>query len=637
MDVHVTTAPPSEAEREAVDEVLGPARSGWTGGDHSDLDRHVALAGRRRALALRPHLLPALHALQERTGWISPPALGYVCTRLDLAPAEAYGVASAYALFSFETGPEVVVHVCDDIACRVAAGADPMASLPAGAFKASPCLGHCEHGSAALVQKAGDGGGRVTVAPFTASDAAGLGAPGADVELATFPPAAELVPQRESDPASLRLLRRVGTVAPDSLDSYRAAGGYECLRRAVELGPAGVIRELAAARLLGRGGAAFPTAAKWEAVASNPVRPHYFVANADESEPGTFKDRVLLDHDPFALVEATTVAGLTTGAERGYVYVRGEYPLAARRLASAVEQASRRGLLGDDVMGSGLRFELEVRTGAGAYIAGEETALFNSIEGRRPEPRNKPPYPAESGLFGKPTGVNNVETLLSVLEVLAHGGEVFARVGTEHSTGTRLFCLSGCVARPGLYEVPLGTSLRALLDLAGGVSGGRPLQAVLLGGAAGTFVGPEELDLELSFEGARAAGATLGSGVVLVLDDRVEVVTILRRIAQFFRDESCGQCVPCRVGTQRQEEVLARLASAPAVTSAGANGWGSASPGTGFGAVAPGNGSSADLLLLGDLDAVMRDASICGLGQTASSAVMSALSHGLVGYGRDGS
>ena len=397
---------------------------------------------------------------------------------------------------------------------------------------------------------------------------------------------------------------------PASLDAYRAAGGYEALRRALELGPAGVIAELKAAKLLGRGGAAFPTGAKWEAVARNPVRPHYFVANADESEPGTFKDRVLLDDDPYALIEALTIAGLTTGAEKGFVYLRGEYPTAAARLEHAAGEARARGLLGDDVMGSGLRFDLEVRRGAGAYIAGEETALFNSIEGRRPEPRNKPPYPVDRGLFDKPTGVNNVETLLSVLEVLRLGGDAYAEVGTEGSAGTRLFCLSGRVARPGLYEVPMGTTLGALLELAGGVAGGGDPRAVLLGGVAGSFVGPDDLDLPLSFEGARAAGATLGSGVVVVLDDTVDVTAFVARVAEFFRDESCGQCVPCRVGTQRQEEVLGRLAAGRPL------------------------GSLEDeLALLADLDAVMRDASICGLGQTASSLVTSALRRGLIGAG----
>ncbi len=616
MDLRTTEAPPSTAERVAVDSVLGPPESGWFGGGRTALDGHVAIGGLSLARSRRHLLLPVLHALQEQVGWISLAALGYLCTRLDLPPAEAYAVASAYALFSFEPEARVVVHVCDDVACQAASGGDPTEELaarfgPAGSgttvtWRPSPCLGHCEHGSAALVQVAGERGGCGSLAPFTARDMERLVALGSDLELGDLTTPLALVPQAGTGPT--RLLRRVGRVDPASIDAYRASGGYRALRRALELGPMGVIAELKESKLLGRGGAAFPTGAKWEAVARNPLRPHYFVANADESEPGTFKDRVLLDHDPYALVEALTVAGVTTGAEKGFVYLRGEYPTAAARLEHAAAEARARGLLGDDVMGSGLRFDLEVRRGAGAYIAGEETALFNSIEGRRPEPRNKPPYPVDRGLFDKPTGVNNVETLLSTLEVLTLGGAAYAELGTPSSTGTRLFCLSGRVERPGLYEVAMGTTLGALLDLGGGVAGGRPLEAVILGGAAGSFVEPEDLGLPLSFEGAREAGATLGSGVVVVLDDTVDPGAVVARVARFFRDESCGQCVPCRVGTQRQEEVLGRLA-----------------------ADRPLGSLEAELALLADLDAVMRDASICGLGQTASSLVTSAVRRGLLG------
>jgi NADH-quinone oxidoreductase subunit F len=618
MDLRTTEATPSADERLAVDSVLGPPESGWFGGGRTPLDGHVAVGGLSLARSRRHLLLPALHALQERIGSITTAGLGYLCTRLDLPPAEAYGVASAYALFAFEPGPPVVVHVCDDVACLAASGGDPAEDLarrhgPAGSgaavtWRTSPCLGHCEHGSAALVQVAGARGGRASLAPFTHGDMDRLVALGRDVDLADLPVPLPLVPQAGAE--GTRLLRRVGRLDPASIDAYRAAGGYEGLRRALEIGPQGVVAELKDAKLLGRGGAAFPTGAKWEAVARNPVRPHYFVANADESEPGTFKDRVLLDHDPYALVEALTVAGLTTGAEKGFVYLRGEYPVAATRLEHAIAEARSRGLLGGDVMGSGIAFDIEVRRGAGAYIAGEETALFNSLEGRRPEPRNKPPFPVDRGLFDKPTGVNNVETLLSVLEVLSMGASAFAQVGTADSTGTRLFCLSGRVARRGLYEVPMGTTLGSLLDMAGGVAGGRPLRAVLLGGAAGSFVGPDDLDLPLSFEGARAAGTTLGSGVVMVLDDTVDTAAFVSRVARFFRDESCGQCVPCRVGTQRQEEAVARLAA-----------------GRPLGSV------DEELALLTDLDQVMRDASICGLGQTASSVVTSALRRGLIGSG----
>jgi NADH-quinone oxidoreductase subunit F len=401
---------------------------------------------------------------------------------------------------------------------------------------------------------------------------------------------------------SARLLRRIGVVDPESIDSYRGAGGYSALRRALQLGSDGVIRELTEAKLLGRGGAAFPTGRKWDAVTKAAVRPHYLVCNADESEPGTFKDRVLMESDPFAVVEAMAVAGTATGCEQGYLYVRGEYPLARHRIEHAIAEARRHGFLGEDIEGSGLTFDIEVRRGAGAYICGEETALFNSIEGKRGEPRNKPPFPVQVGLFGKPTLVNNVETLVNVLDIVNEGGAAYATLGTADSTGTRLFCLSGHVRAPGLYEVPMGTTLRALIEMAGGLREGRSLRAVLLGGAAGSFVTESQLDVPLSFEGTRAIGATLGSGAVIVFDDTAELEQVLLRIARFFRDESCGQCVPCRVGTVRQEEALKRILSERDRSL-----------------------REQDIALLSDIAQAMRDASICGLGQTAASAIGSAV------------
>jgi NADH-quinone oxidoreductase subunit F len=391
-------------------------------------------------------------------------------------------------------------------------------------------------------------------------------------------------------------------VDPTSLEAYRSSGGYRALTRAIEIGAEAVIDEVTTSKLMGRGGAAFPTGRKWAAVRSQPSQPHYLVCNADESEPGTFKDRVILEGDPFAIVEAMTIAAFATGASHGYLYIRGEYPEAESRIRGATLAARDAGLLGTDILGSGFAFDIEVRRGAGAYICGEETALFESIEGKRGEPRNKPPFPVEVGLFGKPTVVNNVETLANVPLILEMGGEAYALIGTEGSTGPRLFCLSGHVARPGVYEVEFGATLGEVIAMAGGVPGDRSIRAILLGGAAGVFVGPESLDLPLTFEATRAAGATLGSGVIMVFDETVDLVDTLRRIARFFRDESCGQCVPCRVGSVRQEELLARLAGGAQVRS-----------------------REDELGLLREIGQAMRDASICGLGQTASSAIESAL------------
>lgn len=613
MDLKIVGAEPTAAERAAVDRVLGLPESGWRGGERDPEREGHAARGGREATARRDLLLPALHGVQDGIGWISHGALNYICKRLTVPPAEAWGVVTFYHLFSTEPRARAVVHVCDDIACRGRGGEALCAALerehgPAGAgehatWQRSPCLGLCERAPAAMVVRAGARRESFTVpsvrgiADLRDALAARVEAPG---------PVQRLEDLRKSVPQAgqpgLRLLARVGTVDPESLAAYRASGGYLALHQALEIGARAVIAEVAASKLVGRGGAAFPTGRKWEAVAAAPAEPHYLVCNADESEPGTFKDRVLLEGDPFAIVEAMTIAGFATGCERGFVYLRGEYPLALQRLEHAIAEARAAGLLGPNLLGRGVRFELEIRRGAGAYICGEETALFNSIEGKRGEPRSKPPFPVEVGLFGKPTVVNNVETLASVPGILLEGGHAYSALGTPGSAGSKLFCVSGAVARPGVYEVAFGTTLGEMIELAGGVPGGRTIQAVLLGGAAGAFVGPEALPTPLTFEGARAAGATLGSGVVMVFDDTADLGDALLRIAEFFRHESCGQCVPCRVGTARQEELLHRLRSGRPLGSRG-----------------------EELALLRDLGQAMRDASICGLGQTASSAIETAL------------
>ncbi|WP_438290664.1 NADH-ubiquinone oxidoreductase-F iron-sulfur binding region domain-containing protein [Streptomyces sp. HUAS TT7] len=671
MDLHFADTKPTDEERAAVDEVLGPPASAWEGADdRTDAELRWARGG-KEARDRRDLLLPALHAVNDRVGWLSESALDYICRRLTVPPAEAYGVATFYSLFSVKPRPSTVLYVCTDLACAAKGSAelcDALADTPSASWERSPCLGLCERAPAALLRRAGppapntpaapspdprsrlmgarpqtpDGLGMRDSAVRKSPDEPGKGpepllnpqrpaaeplsvtagrggagndpahrlaaalAPATPTTLAhvladpdaTTPehPAAHAVPQ--AGQSDLVLLRRIGAVDPYDLDDYRSQGGYTALRRAFALGPAGVVREVLDAGLVGRGGAAFPTGRKWEATARRPERVHYLVCNADESEPGTFKDRVLMEGDPYALVEAMTIAGYAVGAERGYLYLRGEYPRARERLSHAIARARERGLLGPDVLGQGYAFDIEIRSGAGAYICDEETAIFNSFEGKRGEPRSKPPFPVEKGLFGKPTAVNNVETLVNVLPILEHGAEAYARTGTATSTGTKLFCVSGNVVHPGVYELPFGASLRELIALSGPPE---RMRAILLGGAAGGFVRPDELDIPLTFEGTREAGTTLGSGVVLVLDDTVDLPRILLRIAEFFRDESCGQCVPCRVGTVRQEEALHRIKDRTGAAAAG------------------------DIALLRDVGRTMRDASICGLGQTAWNAVESAI------------
>jgi NADH-quinone oxidoreductase subunit F len=606
-----------------VDAKLGVPESGWTGGQRQvEVDSRAALGG-HQARAQRHLLLPVLHAIQARIGWISPGAINYAALRLDVAPAEVYGVASFYGMFSLSPRPPAVAHVCDDIAC-LARGADALCSElekklgPPGStcsggsatWLRSACLGLCERAPAALVSLAGESPRERVLAPATAEGVTALLEDAVRGRLSNEPDVLDTklsVPQAGSP--ELRLLRRVGQGHPPKLEDYRQTGGYEALRKALDLGADGVIKEVMASRLLGRGGAAFPTAKKWEALhlqrhllESHPGRAHYLICNADESEPGTFKDRVLMEGDPFTLIEAMTIAALATGAQQGYIYLRGEYPLAAERVAHAIHEARAHGFLGNNILGRGLNFDIELRRGAGAYICGEETALFNSIEGYRGEPRNKPPFPTQAGLFRQPTAVNNVETLMNVPQIIREGGATYGQIGTQNSSGTRVFCLSGHIVRPGVYEIAMGATLRSWIEMAGGVAGNGRLQAVLLGGAAGAFVSPKELDTPLTFEGTRAIGATLGSGVVMLFDDSVDLKRILLRIAEFFRQETCGQCVPCRIGVVRQEETLQRLIGRAPIGSA-----------------------SDEIILLREMAQAMRDASICGLGQTASSALESAL------------
>jgi len=507
-DLKLLDAEPTEAERDAIDAVAGAP---------DPFSDRVSRSRPRRHL-----LLPALRAAQRRIGWVSPGALGYASRRLEVPPADAYGVATFYALLSLEERPAEALHVCTDLVCALKGATVPDGAIP------SPCLGLCELAPASLRTVAGE-----------------------------HPQEVQL-PERRLPVHGDKLLRRIATGEP--------YGEFRALARARELGPERVIELVKASPLLGRGGAAFPTGLKWEAVARQPAQPHYLVCNADESEPGTFKDRVIMEEDPFAVVESMAIAMYATGCEKGFIYIRAEYPLAHARIQEAIDASG---------------FDIELRIGAGAYVCGEETALFQSIEGYRGEPRNKPPFPVEVGLFGKPTVVNNVETLVNVPHILLGADE----------RDTRLFCVSGNVAQPGLYEVELGTPLRDLLELAGA----EPPKAVLLGGAAGTFLGPHQLDIPL----ATAPGVTLGSGVVIVFGEHADLVSAVLRIAEFFRDESCGQCVPCRVGTVRQEEALHRLAS--------------------------GRPNGNERAVLADLTQVMRDASICGLGQTAANAVASAI------------
>ncbi len=405
-------------------------------------------------------------------------------------------------------------------------------------------------------------------------------------------------------PAEQRIvLQRAGKIDPESIEEYILNEGYEALAKVLtEMTPQQVIAELDASGLQGRGGAGFPLARKWTFVASAEGDPKYVICNADESEPGTFKDRMILEGDPHSIVEAMTIAAYAVGASEGYIYIRGEYGLAYQRLEKAIEQARAHGLLGKGLFNTDFSFDLHVHAGAGAYICGEETALIESIEGKRGEPRSRPPYPPTKGLWGKPTLVNNVETLANVPPILRHGAAWYRSFGTPRSPGTKVYTILGNVNMTGVIEVPMGITLREVIAIyARGMKDGRPLKLFQTGGSSGSIVPASLVDTPMDFESFRKAGVSLGSGALLVCDDRTCVVDLARVLMQFFRFESCGKCTPCRIGTQRTYEILERLAA--------------------------GAGSLEELDEIQRLGVAMEQLSNCGLGQTASVAIRDILKH----------
>ena len=396
------------------------------------------------------------------------------------------------------------------------------------------------------------------------------------------------------------VLENCGRLDPSSLDDALALGAYEALRSAAtDLTPDEVVERISASGLRGRGGAGFPTGRKW-ALARRQPAPRYVIANGDEGDPGAFMDRLVLESDPHRVVEGLALAAFAVGAEEGFFYVRAEYPLAVRRVREAIRQAEERGLLGETALGGRLRLRLEVREGAGAFVCGEETALVASLEGRRGMPRLRPPYPAERGFRGRPTVINNVETLACVPWILRHGPEAFAAMGTGSSKGTKVFALAGKVRHGGLIEVPMGATIREIVEeLGGGVPGGRRLKAVQLGGPSGGCLPASLGDTPVDYEALRRSGAIMGSGGLVVLDDRDCMVDIARFFLRFTCDESCGKCTFCRIGTRRMLEILDRLCE--------------------------GRGREEDLANLEELADRVSRTSLCGLGQTAPNPVLTSL------------
>ncbi|MFN0096036.1 MAG: formate dehydrogenase beta subunit [Dehalococcoidia bacterium] len=444
--------------------------------------------------------------------------------------------------------------------------------------------------------------GRIAYGPVTLEDVPSLFAAGF---LSGGPHPLRLGPV-EDIPAFARQTRvtfeRCGRIEPLDLDGYRALGGFAGLTRALGLTPAAIVDEVVASGLRGRGGAGFPTGIKWKTVLNEPAEQKYIVCNADEGDSGTFADRILMEGDPFSLIEGMTIAGLATGATMGYVYVRSEYPDAFSALRRAVEIAGAAGYLGRDVAGSGRAFDIDVRLGAGAYICGEETALLESLEGKRGIIRPRPPLPAIRGLFGKPTVVNNVLSLASVPMILAEGAEAYAAHGMGRSRGTLPVQLGGNIARGGLFEIPFGASLREMIEeIGGGTATGRPVRAVQVGGPLGAYLPANELDIPLDYEAFTAAKAMLGHGGIVVFDDTVDMARQARFAMEFCAIESCGKCTPCRIGSTRGVEVIDRIIA--------------------------GDERTKNFLLLDDLLEVLQDGSLCLLGGLTPYPVSSALRH----------
>jgi NADH-quinone oxidoreductase subunit F len=521
----------------------------------------------------RSGLLPALHEAQRLYGWLPELVASEVAKALRVPLADVHGVIEFYALFYNEPIGRKVIRVCTDQACALKDADGLLAKLckkhdvqphqTTGdlslTIEPSPCLGMCELAPAVWTMDNGRW----------------------------------MVDSRESRPRSLVYgsIRELTKNCGKGTTSLKKYGEYKGLQKALKMKPKAVVEEIKSAGLVGRGGAAFPTGIKWEGAMNAPGDQKYVICNADESEPGTFKDRILLLDDPHSTIEGMCIAAYAIGANKGYIYVRGEYPYIVPVLENALNEAREAGYL------SG--FEIEIRVGAGAYICGEETALFESIEGKRGFPRIKPPFPTTHGLLGKPTVINNVETLCNVPLIIENGSKAYRRIGTKKSPGPKLFCVSGDVKKPGLYEAPFGVTLRELLKMAGGVADKKKLKSVLFGGAAGAFATSEHLDVKMTFEDLREAGLPLGSGVVMVFDETRDMRDVLKRLGKFFAHESCGKCYPCQMGTQRQMEILDRIAE--------------------------GKIEDGDLIRLQDVGWTMTDASICGLGQTAASATLSAM------------
>ncbi len=496
------------------------------------------------------------------------------------------------------------VRVCMAASCQ-SSGAPPVFDALKGAIpeghgckvKGVGCMGLCSAGPLVAVQSKG-ADEPILYRDVAAGDAADIAASlgGAPLERLRQPLEAPFFACQQKI-----VLENSGVIDPESFKGYIAVGGYSGMVRALtEMTPTEVLREMTASGLRGRGGGGYPTGLKWSTVAKMPANQKYVICNADEGDPGAFMDRAVLESDPHRVLEGMAIAAYAIGANKGYVYVRAEYPLAVERLKTAIRKAKRSGFLGAHICETQFNFEVEIRLGAGAFVCGEETALMASIEGGRGQPRPRPPYPAESGLWGSPTLINNVETFANVAPIVRNGGEWFSSIGTEHSKGTKVFALAGRIRNTGLIEVPMGTRLRDIIeDIGGGIPDGRTFKAVQTGGPSGGCIPEGHLDTPVDYDSLKTLGTMMGSGGMIVMDDTSSMVDVARYFMEFCMSESCGKCTPCRAGTYQMHGLLTRIAKS--------------------------QGTHADLALLEDLCEVVQATSLCGLGQTAPNPVLSTL------------
>lgn len=504
--------------------------------------------------------------------------------------------------------------VCNDPECVERGGSDILAAIEAELSKRglqnevevldTPRIGACESGPEILVYPEANHyiGLKTKDIPFLIEEQF---IKGRAVQKFLAPPKqAESAELGEPTPKEVRVvLRNCGKLDPENIEEYIAEDGYTALVKALtELKPEQVIDTVMRSGLRGRGGAGFLTAKKWELTRNVPDFPKYVICNADEGDPGAFMNRAVLESDPHMVIEGMIIAAYAIGASHGFIYCRAEYPIAVRTLNIAINQARSLGLLGNNILNSGFSFDLELRMGAGAFVCGEETALIASIEGKRGEPRPRPPFPAAKGVFGKPTNINNVESYANIPQIILRGAKWYASMGTEKSKGTKTFTLAGDVKKTGLIEVPFGVTLREIVyDIGGGIKNDREFKAIQTGGPMGGCLPAEFLDLPVDYEKLTAAGSIMGSGGLVVLDDETCMVDIARFFLDFIQDESCGKCVPCRVGTRRMLEILTRICE--------------------------GKGRVGDVELLESLSNEIRQDSLCGLGQGAPNPVVSTLKH----------